>query len=53
MTRITSIADVLARFLAGQCRRRPRTMADVLGQFRKRDGRRAYFAVRHKREQRL
>lgn len=50
MTRIRSIADLLERFRAGQCRRRPLTTADVLGQFRRRDKRRTYFAFRHKQE---
>jgi hypothetical protein len=50
VTRINSLAAVLERFRAGDCRRRPLTTADVLGAFRRRDGRKTYLALRHRRE---
>jgi hypothetical protein len=50
VARINSLAAVLERFRSGHCRRRPLTTADVLGAFRRRDKRRAYFAVRHREE---
>jgi hypothetical protein len=48
--RIRNLETLLDRFLTRQCRRRPLTTADVLGAFRRRDKRRAYFALRHREE---
>jgi hypothetical protein len=50
MTRVTSIAAVLERFRTGTCRRRPLTTAQLLGNFRRRDRRRSYFALIAKAE---
>lgn len=50
MPRITSIGAVLERFRASQCRRRPCTWSEVLGNWRRRDGRRTYHALYDKNE---
>lgn len=45
---LRDFASLLERFRAGQCRRRPLSTADVLGNWRRRDRRRTYFALYEK-----